>query len=197
MNITMVVGSHRKNSESHRVANVLSEHYLSDFNKVYMHNLAELKLPFWDEGIWEGEERWNEILAPIYTDIMDSDAFIVITPEWSGMAPPMLKNYFLLSDQEIMRHKPALIVSVSSGMGGAYPVSELRSSSYKNTKLCYIPDHLILRNIEYLFKGLDEELDEEIDARVEFSCNLLFSYAKALVSVRKENFPFDQFAYGM
>ena len=45
-------------------------------------------------------------------------------------------------------HKPALIVTVSSADGGAYPVAELRMSSYKNNRICYLPEHVILRNVE-------------------------------------------------
>jgi len=44
-------------------------------------------------------------------------------------------------------HKPALIVAVSSGDGGAYPVSELRMSSYKNNRLCYIPEQVALKSM--------------------------------------------------
>ena len=42
-----------------------------------------------------------------------------------------------------MAHKPGLIVTVSAGLGGSYPVTELRISSHKNTRLCYIPDHVL------------------------------------------------------
>ena len=42
-------------------------------------------------------------------------------------------------------HKPGLIVSISSGNGGAYPISELRSSSYKNSHILWIPENIIIR----------------------------------------------------
>jgi hypothetical protein len=39
-----------------------------------------------------------------------------------------------------------LIIAVSGGAGGgAYPVAELRMSSYKNSRICYLPEHLIVR----------------------------------------------------
>ena len=139
----------------------------------------------------------RDSLRPLHKDIAETDAFIFVTPEWGGMVPPMLKNYFLLSNQEIMRHKPALIVSISAGMGGAYPVNELRTSSYKNTKICFIPDHIILRNVESLFTGENPSLDEEFDNRLKFSCDLLFAYADALLSVRNKDLEFDKYAYGL
>ena len=50
-----------------------------------------------------------------------------------------LLNIFLLCGNGEFSHKPGLIVSVSSGNGGAYPIAELRSSSYKNTHIMWIP----------------------------------------------------------
>ena len=75
-----------------------------------------------------------------------------MTPEWNGMATPAIKNFFLYFSSSVLFHKPALIVTVSAGHGGAYPVIELRSSGYKNTKLCYIPEHVIIREAANVFK---------------------------------------------
>lgn len=196
MNILIVTGSHRLNSQSIRIAKLLEKIILKNKDSCSIHELAEMNLPMWDEGVWEGEDRWKKILNPLHAAIENADAFIFVTPEWSGMVPPMLKNYFLLSNHTIMGNKPALIVSISSGMGGAYPVNELRTSSYKNTKLCYIPEHIILRNVEQLFKE-DSELNDDILKRIQFCCDLLLSYAEALKPIRNKNLPFNDFPYGM
>ena len=45
--------------------------------------------------------------------------------------PAGLKNFFLLFGQNELGQKPALMVTVSSGDGGAYLVAELRMSTYK------------------------------------------------------------------
>ena len=41
----------------------------------------------------------------------------------------------------------ACLVGVSAGGNGVYPVTEMRISSFKNTKICYTPDHAIVRNV--------------------------------------------------
>jgi len=197
MNVLIVAGSHRKVSESKRMGEVLKDRFLSKFDNCMFHDLPSLQLPFWDEGIWKGEEKWKTILAPIHDDIKKADAFVFVTPEWGGMVPAMLKNYLLLSGQDIMGHKPALIVSISSGMSGSYPVSELRSSGYKNTKLCFIPEHIIFRNCKDLFTENETDLDKELAERVQFTCDLLFEYAKALQPIRKLDLDFSKFPYGM
>ena len=64
------------------------------------------------------------------------------------MVPAGLKNFFLCFGRNELAHKPGLIVGVSSADGGVYPVAELRMSSYKNSRICYIPEQLIVRNVE-------------------------------------------------
>ena len=196
MNILIVTGSHRLNSQSIRIAKLLKERYTQGTSSCVIHELAEMDLPFWSTGVWEGTSVWKKILKPLHEDIDKADAFIFVTPEWSGMVPPALKNYFLLANHNIMGNKPALIVSISSGMGGSYPVNELRTSSYKNTKICYIPEHIILRNVESLFIK-DSELDISLSNRIKFCYDLLLFYAEAMKPIRNKDLPFNEYPYGM
>jgi hypothetical protein len=114
------------------------------------------------------------------------------------MVPPGLKNFFLLCSAADVGHKPALIVSVSSGIGGSYPITELRISSYKNTRIVYIPEHVIIRNVEELLHGDSAagERDESTRSRVGYALRVLKEYASALKGVREsgvidhKSFPF-------
>jgi len=63
--------------------------------------------------------------GPIAKQLKSSDALVVVAPEWSGMVPPGLKNFFLLCGADVLAHKPGLIVTVSAGLGGSYPVNSL------------------------------------------------------------------------
>ncbi len=103
------------------------------------------------------------------------------------MSSPALKNFFLYLSGTDVSHKPGLIVSVSSGMGGSYPNAELRISSFKNTRIVYIPDHVIVRHVETLLNSDTPESkdDEWIRGRLFYSTTMLVEYAKALVSVRQ------------
>lgn len=79
------------------------------------------------------------------------------------MAPAGLKNFFLMWTGEVLAHKPALLVAVSSADGGSFPIAELRMSSYKNNRVCYIPDHLIIRNVEQVLNPEPEDNVESAD----------------------------------
>jgi hypothetical protein len=89
---------------------------------------------------------------------------------------------------------------VSSGIGGSYPVSELRTSSYKNNRLVYIPEHVIVRNVEEMLHGdvAGNEQDESVRARLSYATSVLLQYAEALKSVRASAvIDYKSFPYGM
>ena len=90
-----------------------------------------------------------------------------------------VKNIFLLASNNEFAHKPGLIVTLSS-LWGLLSVVELRSFSYKNTKICWIPDHVIIRKV----KEFDPDKDLRLNSRVDYSCKMLLEYSRALVSVR-------------
>ena len=186
MKLTIITGSHRRESQSERVGHVLRERVaaLGLFDECEVLSLSGNPLPLWDEVIFSGDEQWKSLLSPLKQQLKGSDAFIVVSPEWNGMVPSALKNFFLLFGAAELGHKPALITAVSSGQGGSYPVAELRMSSYKNARLCFIPEHLIIRGVDSAFTGKDAEADSLLQDRVDYALSLLSEYSKALVQVR-------------
>ena len=204
MKISIISGSHRNPSQSakigHYIKNILSEKFSDSDPFLYL--LADNPLPLWDQSVWEDDESWNQRLAPLKQQFSESDAFVIITPEWHGQVPSGLKNLFLLFNRFELGHKPAFIVSVSSGAGGAYPVAELRMSSYKNNRLCYIPEHLIIRDVENVFNEKPEDNDEKSDMyykeRLNWGLEILMGYAKTLKTMRAETqIHHDKFSNGM
>jgi len=189
MKISIICGSHRENSQSYKVAKVIQKTLESGIcDETWLFNLAGNPLPLWDQGVWDGEQKWQDVLTPIKQQLASSDAFVIISPEWHGQVPAGLKNFFLLFSKNELGHKPAQIVTVSSADGGSYPVAELRMSSYKNNRICYIPDHIILRNVEKILNDNPEDNNESADTyfreRIEWSLNILKEYAVGLKHVR-------------
>ncbi|VAW66422.1 NADPH-dependent FMN reductase [hydrothermal vent metagenome] len=203
MKITIISGSHRENSQSSKVARHYQKVMLNGIcDEAPIIDLANNPLPLWDQGIWDGDEKWNILLAPYRETLSSSDGFVVISPEWHGQVPAGLKNFFLLFGKNELGHKPAKIVAVSSADGGAYPVAELRMSSYKNSRLCYIPENIILRNVESILN--DNAADNNVSAdayfkeRIEWSLNILKAYVVALKQVRDSGVTeTDAFGNGM
>lgn len=204
MKIMLISGSHRLNSQSDKVAQFIAQSLLANgqADETEVFSLAGNPLPLWDEGIWSGEEKWQTLLNPISAKLAASDGFVIIAPEWHGQVPAGLKNFFLLWGNGELAHKPALIVAVSSADGGAYPVAELRMSSYKNNRLCYLPEHLIVRHVESVLNAdaskNNPSADHYFRERIIYAGGILSAYAKALRSVRESGVTqTDVFRFGM
>lgn len=191
MKISIISGSHRNPSQSEKVARHIEKTLSAEFDDIepWVYPLADNPLPLWDQSIWEDDEEWKQRLAPLKNQLSESDAFVIIAPEWHGQVPAGLNNFFLMFNRFEMGHKPALIVALSSVDGGAYPVAELRMSSYKNNRICYIPEHLILRNVEKILNEDAADNDESADGyfreRISWTLGILRGYAVALKSMRE------------
>lgn len=181
MNILIISSSSRINSESSRIAGIICKELTQKYDdKVSIIDFSKIDMPFWHESIWENQwcfqDEWNAILE----QLKSADAFIFVVPEWSGMAPPQLKNFFLCTNLELA-HKPALIVSISSGMGGSYPISELRMSSFKNTHILWLPDHVIIRKCNAF--DLDAKDYQFEQKRLDYCLSELRVYAQRLQGI--------------
>jgi NAD(P)H-dependent FMN reductase len=188
MQIAIIVGSHRKDSQSAKVARFLASQLTSlGDHSCWICDLGKDPLPLWDEDIGSDAPQWSGLKA-LTKEIDAADAFIMIAPEWHGMVPAALKNFFLVCGGASFAHKPALPVGVSVGPGGTYPINELRTSSYKNNRLCYLPEHLIVRNCMVVMNKEESENDEGehsyISERSLYCMKQLIAYADALAQVR-------------
>ena len=186
MNISIISASHRKNSQSNRIALIFEKLLQEKFKniKIFNFELLKLNLPMWSEE--EIEENKKIFFNEFSSKLLKSDGFIFIIPEYGGMATPISKNFFLHCNKGELSHKPALVVSISSGNGGSYPISELRSSSYKNRHILWIPENIIIRNVEHFYPGNHGNLIPEwLDKRIDYVLNLFIEYSKCLQPVSK------------
>lgn len=209
MKLTIISSSQRPDSESKRVGaymlkelakklEALGAGTAADADHI---ELRDLNLPFFDDTIEDNADQqklWN----PISEKLAESDGFVFITPEWSGMASPMLKNFLLFVEKELA-NKPVLLTAVSSGIGGgAYPIAEIRGHTVKNTLICYIPNHVIIRNANQCLidetPNPENKSDSVARERIDFSLDTLIAYSGALKTMRStEKVEWLRFKNGM
>ena len=188
MKISIISASHRTNSQSKRISNLLQNNLLNNKSGLEMFSLdlADALLPLWSPEKKNGKGVWGQTWGSISDKLLQSDGFIFVVPEYGGMATPAAKNFFLLCGNGELSHKPGLIVSVSSGNGGAYPITELRSSSYKNTHIMWIPENIIIRNVEDFNPGNHgDNIPEWLDDRIDYVLELLLVYVSNMKPLRE------------
>jgi len=190
MHIVLISGSHRQGSQSGRVTKYLAGRLpaLDSSTTTDIIDLVGNPLPLWDD---ENNSRstapaLQKLWQPYKERLQKAEGFVVVSPEWHGMVPAGLKNFFIYCSPKEVGHKPALIATVSASRGGSYPVNELRISSYKNSRICYIPEHLIVRDAAGIFVGdkAASKDDEFMRDRADFALRVLLDYTKAMKPVR-------------
>ena len=189
----VISGSTRVKSQSAKVAQFVSallEKQSIAPQAIHHIDFAKEHFPLWDELIWEKGVDWHKGWASISKKLHASDGIIIVAPEWSGMIPSQLINFFQLCSHRELAHKPALIVGISAATGGAYPVAQLRMNSAKNTQICYIPEHVIIRDVNNVLNHGTETLSEAdtyIRHRLEHALSLLNLYTTALKPMREHH----------
>lgn len=197
MRIYIVSGSQVEGSQSARMAGVLKNRLLAlgvcGHDDCQIQDLGTAPLPLWNKTA--GCE-----LMPQADFISRADGLILISPDWHGMATPALKNWFYFLPDQALEHKPVLLCGVSAGQGGLYPVMDLRAHSFKNFRPCYLPEHLLIRQVKSQFLHADSATDEQamLLARTDYCLLLLQAYAAGFQQIRSalpERHP--AFSYGM
>lgn len=200
MKCMIVSCSHREQSESAKVAKYIEQLLLKRGHQVDRHDLGQSPLPFWST---QREATEWQVWDQLSLQVKQADSLILITPEWQGMATPQAKNFFLLASADLLAHKAGLIVSVSAGQGGAYPIAELRTSSYKNCKINWIPEHLIIRHVQSVLNEEHDSIselskeDQWIRDRICFTLEQFEHYTHALNQIRPLMPTDDRFMNGM
>lgn len=194
MKLMIISGSPRMGSQSGKLAHLLTKRLSKRRKEVTcaVLDLAEPILPELTDDVFKSPptpgSRWYSTLGAL----SDADGFVVITPEFHGMVPPGLKTLFMLSGEGPFCDKPALPVGVSDGMGGVWPIAELRVSSFRGNRLCWIPDDVVVRRVSEVNAATERAFTEPsqkfpaIWARLDASCDLLIGYTRALSEARKD-----------
>ena len=108
MHFFILAGSHREQAQSTKVAAYVQAQIERDYtgSTTYIHKLAETPLPLWNDGMWNAESEFHkdtsQIWNPIAKELDKADALVVISPEWSGMATPGVKNFFLYANPTLL-----------------------------------------------------------------------------------------------
>ncbi|QHL89880.1 NADPH-dependent oxidoreductase [Sphingomonas changnyeongensis] len=195
----IIAGSQRPNAQSGKVAAFIAQAAAARGMAAETISLEHQPLPLWTDdpvALPAQDAAW----APLRATIEAADALVLVTPEWNGMVPPALKNFFLYCTGHELADRPAMIVAVSSGNGGSAPAAELRMSSTRDTQICYTPEQVIVRRVTEVLNGAEpaSEDDAYIRFRIDYALAVLGEYALALRAVRASGVRrFDILPYGM
>ena len=129
------------------------------------------------------------VLSETRAGLMQADAFVIITRETEGKVQSEAVDFLLDCHNGELAHKPAMLVAVSEGNGGHDALDFMRKYTYKTTKICYLPEQIIINdNNPLFFPGVCSESKELIiNNEVVESCEVFAGYCEAFFNCRSRD----------
>jgi NAD(P)H-dependent FMN reductase len=180
--ITLIVGTNRPGSNTRKVAAQLEEIYAE--LKVPLHVLDLAKLPpeiFSPTSYAEKPESFH----PFADAILKSDGLHVVTPEYNGSVPGVMKYFIdMLKFPESFEHKPVCFTGLAAGMWGALrPVEQLELIfGYRNAYI--YPTRVFLPQINDLLDDSGKITDAELLERLKSQAHGFVEFVEKLKNVK-------------
>jgi NAD(P)H-dependent FMN reductase len=137
------------------------------------------------------EERLNEMSTPLPTvlqfcsKLAQADGVLIVTPEYKGGYPGVLKNALDYLEPQALRYKPIGICTVSSGgFGGLDCLSQLRLICLALGGLP-IPDKLPISNVQEFFDEEGNLCNSSFKAKLESFIEELVWYTEAMINQKQ------------
>jgi len=155
LNILIVSGSQRTDSQSLAVSNYLLENTFKCHENIDISILDLSQFPILLNHYFDNLK--NEVLLKAKDEVLglvyQCDGIVFVAPEWGGMLPPALVNLFLLTANGSanglpLGNKPAFAVGISASDGGNNPVVQLKAVTGKNSHLVWLPLHAVIKNVK-------------------------------------------------
>jgi len=179
LTIAVISGSSRSKRQSHQVAQLVQSKLNNHDQGIdaWMLDVEELNLPLLDTTYGSNNSP-TEQLSDLAGQLENSDAFIIVSPEWNGTFPGGLKNtldYFLPQ----YKKKAFGIIGVSSGMLGGINAAKNLVTYVQHLKGIISPTLLITPNVEKIFEN-EKLTDMAYDRRLNSFIDELLWLANAL-----------------
>lgn len=177
--ICIVSGTNRENSNTFKIAKIVESFYLQmrlnvDFIDLRTFPLQELTGQEYFKNKPTEINRINEL-------VVSADGLVVITPEYNGGFPGILKMFIdHLKFPESFQFRPVCFVGLGDGMwGGLRPVEHLQQIfNYREALL--FPTRVFLRHVSKLWQA-DKLADDEFK-RLQLQAEGFAEYVKILTA---------------
>lgn len=149
--MTLISGTNRPGSNTRKVAKQIEGLYAELKTPLHVIDLAHLPPSIFDPSSY-GEKP--AAFRPFSDAVLASSGLIVVTPEYNGGVPGVLKYFIdMLKFPESFERRPVCFVGVAAGMWGALrPIEQLQAIfGYRNAYL--YPERVFI-------SGIGNQLDE-------------------------------------
>jgi chromate reductase len=179
--LTLIIGTNRPGNNTTKVAKHVVETYAS--LKVPLHVLDLGKLPpeiFSPSSYAQKPASFHHFAQTI----LDSDGLIVVTPEYNGSIPGILKYFIdMLKFPESFEKRPVCFIGLSAGIWGALrPIEQLQQIfGYRNAFI--YPERVFLHRINEVLDDNGGLTDPEYFARLKLQAEGYIDFVQRLKEI--------------
>jgi len=162
--ITLVVGTNRPGSNARKVASQIEEIYRELKEPLKVLDLAQLPPEIFHPSSYAEKPA---SFKPFSDGVLQSSGLIVVTPEYNGSLPGVLKYFIdMLKFPESFERRPVCFVGEAAGMWGALrPVEQLQAIfGYRNAYI--YPERVFMPGINDLLDASGRIKDAELLGRL-------------------------------
>ena len=176
--LSLIIGTNRPGSNTRRVAAQIESIYQELDAPLHVIDLAVLPVETFNPDSYAEKPR---SFKPIARAVREAQGLIVVTPEYNGGLPGVLKYFIdMLPFPESFQHKPVCFVGLSAGRWGALrPVEQLQQIfGYRNAYL--YPERVFLPQINDLLDASGRFNQPEVQERLKNQAFGFLSYVDKL-----------------
>jgi NAD(P)H-dependent FMN reductase len=162
--VLIISGTNRPNSNALRVAKTLEKHYRQLEAPAQILSLADLPKEIFDGAAYASKPAG---MVEIQNRVLASRGLHVITPEYNGSFPGVLKYFIdMLKFPESFDRRPVAYVGESNGTwGGLRSVEQLQMIfGYRNA--FSFPERVFIPGVTKVFDPQGNLIDAELDKRL-------------------------------
>jgi len=184
--LTLIVGTNRPGSNTRKVARNVEEIYSSLEVPLNVLDLAELPPEIFSPTSYAEKPGGFRRFAD---DIVNSSGLVVVTPEYNGSVPGVLKYFIdMLKFPESFEQRPVCFVGLGAGMWGALrPVEQLQAIfGYRNAYV--YPERVFMPRVNNLLDSDGRITDADVVERLREQAIGFIDFVERLkgVNLRKE-----------
>ena len=130
--LTLIIGTNRPNNNTTKIAQQVEETYAALGVSLNVLDLGKLPPEIFSP---ESYAQKPAAFHPFAQTVLDSDGLIIVTPEYNGSIPGVLKYFIdMLKFPDSFEKRPVCFVGLSAGIWGALrPIEQLQQIfSYRN-----------------------------------------------------------------
>jgi len=180
--ISLIIGTNRPGSNTRKIAAHLEEIYAELKVPLRVLDLAYLPPEIFSPGSYAKKPK---SFRPFADAILQSDGLHIVTPEYNGSLPGVLKYFIdMLKFPESFERRPVCFTGVAAGTWGALrPVEQLQQIfGYRNAYL--YPERVFLPQINNLLDASGRLKDAELLGRLKAQANVFTDFVERLKNVK-------------